>query len=162
MFFLNNKIIQIRLLRKLIAESKSVIEQAETYNNIPIVLRLVKCYSQFVIMVSDFLFFSPNRNPSFVKSGCLCIFDGETIKEIDLSVQFRLVNVLFCPFKISFLVGIFSFQLQTQCTWLNNGLAFICQFIYRCSLCIQRKMHFKVSVWRTQFMLCVDSYGTDK
>ena len=56
---LDDEVVQIVLLREFIAESQTVVEKPEADHDVTLVVGLFKGYGQFVVMVPDFVFFSP-------------------------------------------------------------------------------------------------------
>ena len=108
MFFFDHEIVQVLLLRKFIAETQTVVEQAETDDYKSVIGRLVQCDRQFIIMVTDFFFFSPYRLPCFIVGRCPDILYLETVIKVCLDVQF--VYVFFIsPFEVGFGVCVFFF-----------------------------------------------------
>ena len=79
MFFLYNKVIQILLLWKFVAETYSVIVNTETNYHFTIGLFLFQSNCQFVVMVAYFLCFAPNRLPCFVESRSFTIYKFKTV-----------------------------------------------------------------------------------
>ena len=69
MLFLDDEIVQFRLLGELVSESQSVVEQSEAYADIAIVFGLVERDLQFVVVVPYFALFSPYGPPGLIEGG---------------------------------------------------------------------------------------------
>ena len=65
-------------------ESQTVIEQTETDNDRTVIHGLIQGDCQFVIVIADFFFFSPNRLPGFIKSSRLGILYFEAVVQVGL------------------------------------------------------------------------------
>ena len=120
MLFLDDEVVQIVLLREFIAESQTVVEKPEADHDVTLVVGLFKGYGQFVVMVPDFVFFSPYGCPGFVERSCLSIADNKSGHQICLAVELVFIST-FCPFKVRFLLRIFFFQFKSQCTGFDDS-----------------------------------------
>ena len=153
MLFLYDEIIQLWLLRKLIAESQPVVEQTETDDHVPVILRLVERHFQFIIMIADFTFFTPHRTPGLVKGRSARFSDFKTGHQIRFLVYPFLIFTL-RPFKTDSFFRIFPFQFQSQCTGFDDRPVLKAQLIHRSTFRIQTEVHHQIPVRRGQF-LCV-------
>ena len=77
---LDYKIGKVVLLGELVAEAQAVVKDAEAEQHSS-ALFIFKGDRQFIIMVADFGFFSPDRLPSLVKGGTLRLLQGKTVVE---------------------------------------------------------------------------------
>lgn len=86
-------------MRKFITESQTIIEQAEANNDGTVVHWLKQNDCQFVILIADFLFFSPDWLPGFVKGSRLRIFQLEAIIKIGFRIELGEVSAVY-PVKV--------------------------------------------------------------
>ena len=119
MFFFYNEVIQILLLRELIAEPQAIIIKTKTNNQITILRLLIQGNSHFIIMVADRFHLSPHRFPCFIKSRSFNIGQSESIHQSGI-----------------------IFQFQSQFRRFNHLFSFIREFIHRFSLHVDREIKF--------------------
>ena len=106
MFLLDNEVVELLLQGELIAESESVVEDAEADEYLAALGRLVESDSQFVVVVADFGHFAPYRAPRLVETAFLHFTHAETIHQSGIVLQ-----------------------LQTQRRGPQHALAFVEEFV---------------------------------
>ena len=144
MFFFDNEVIQIFLLWKFITESQTIIEQAEANNDGTVVHWLKQNDCQFVILIADFLFFSPDWLPGFVKGSRLRIFQLEAIIKIGFRIELGEVSAVY-PVKVGSGI-IFFFQFQSESARLNYHLAFVSQVVGWCAFFVNLKGQNQIAI----------------
>ena len=66
-FFLDYEISQVFLFREFIPEAETVVIEPETQDHNPAGDALLQGHGHFIVMVTDFGFFSPHRFPCLVE-----------------------------------------------------------------------------------------------
>ena len=146
-FLFYGKIGKILLCRKFVTEAESVVKHTETYLYFTFILWLRQRNTQFIIMVANATFLAPHWLPRFIKSSCSMVRFNKACHEIGLLRQFRSIGTCL-KFKVLCLVGVFLFEFQPKVRGLNNIPPFIFQVICRTTLCVEREIHFEISVRR--------------
>ena len=128
-FFVHRKVAlaQLFLHRELIAESQSVVEQAEAEVQQPARSVLLHCHEQFVVVVADFTVLSPYGFPSRVAFRGLCVGNGEVAVEL--------------------IVGSYA---ESQLAFLDDVFPLVLQGIDRCAFSRKTELQGQVSVRRFQ------------
>ena len=80
-FLLDDKIVQVLLRRKLVAESQSVIIETETYRHLPSGRGLHKIHKKLIVIVAYLCLLSPYRLPSLVKRRSFRTFKRKSVME---------------------------------------------------------------------------------
>ena len=123
-FLLDNEIVELFLLRELVAEAQTIVEQPEANDNLTFVLRLVEGHGQLVVVVAYLALFAPNRSPGLVETRCLSLGHRESVHQIGLGFQpfdfFRTGEL-----KVGLCVGVLLLEFQTQGAGLDDRLSFI-------------------------------------
>ena len=142
-FFLDGKVVETAFLRKLIAQSYSIVIDTETDVHITVGGILLQLYQHIIIMIADRLVLSPNRSPSLIESGSFLIDDAKIGKQV-LAILTTLGELI------------------TQTARLDNGLALIGHTIGRHSA-IQGEVHLDLSVRRSDVSsICRDAKSQQK
>ena len=156
--FLDDEIVQVFLLGEFIAESQTIIEQAEADDDVTVVLGLVECYLQLIVVVADDAFFSPDRTPGLIHRRGTRVVYGESAHQVRFLVEDTLVLVS-GYFKIGLLVGILPFQFQSELAWLDDCLVFECKVISGTTFFVEAEVHHQIAVGRCEF-LCAGEYAS--
>ena len=69
LLLLYNKVYKVLALGKLIAESQSIVEHAETHHQTSLAAGLVQPHGHLVVMIADFRLFAPHGLPGLVERG---------------------------------------------------------------------------------------------
>ena len=83
---LNQEVVQVFLLRELIAEADAIVVHAEADNDGAGCI-LLKGHSQFVVAVTDGFGFAPYRFPCLIERRGLLTLDGEMLHQISLCIS---------------------------------------------------------------------------
>ena len=112
------------LLRKLIAETYTIVIDTETKIHKPTIGRLLHLNEKLIIMVTNLFLLTPYWLPFFIKCGSSRLIDTELIHQ-----------------------RVFLRQLNAQCTWVNDSLAFVIHLIDRGSFVIERESNTQITIW---------------
>ena len=83
---LNQEVVQVFLLRELIAEADTIVVYAEADNDGAGGI-LLKRNSQFVVVVTDGFGFAPYRFPCLIERRGLLTLDGEMLHQISFCIS---------------------------------------------------------------------------
>ena len=123
-FLLDNEIVELFLLRELVAEAQTIVEQPEANDNLPLVLGLVEGHGQLVVVVAYLALFAPNRTPGLVETRCLRLGHRKSVHQVGLGFQpfdfFRAGEL-----KVGLCVGVLLLEFQTQGAGLDDRFSFI-------------------------------------
>ena len=134
MLLLDDKIVQLRLLRELIAESHAVVVDTETDDDVASAGRLAEVYLQLVVVVADGSRLAPYRLPCLVESSRPGAGLLKTVHEAGL----------FHSFAGMFVLG----KLQSQMRRFHDSLTFVSHLVGRHTVPCQREGHGDIAVRR--------------
>lgn len=134
-FLLYHEVVEVLLLRKLVAQAHAVVVDAEAQTYVTIARRLVEAYLKFVVVVANGLCLAPYRCPSLVERGCLRCCFLESVHQVGLLHALRCVLV--------------ASKLQSEVRGVNHLLALVAHFIRRTSVVRERKGQAHVAVGRS-------------
>ena len=144
-FLLDYEIIEVVLQGKFVTEAQTVVEQAETYYHVPVVLFLVKRNRHLVIMVAYFAFLTPNRIPYRV------LRRGRDGLHFESVIKGRLVHyVVFTGQIIVTHCTLVRFEQQAEFAVQNHRFALVVQIVGRDSAVQNLELHYKSAVGRIQ------------
>ena len=127
MFFLDDEVVEVLLQGEFVAEAQAVVEEAEAEDDVTVLCLLVERHSHLVVVVADFLLFSPDGLPGLVERGGLHAGQGEAVHQAGVVLE-----------------------LQPQLGRLDDYLIFIIQLIDGLSLRIDAEVQAKLAVGRNE------------
>ncbi len=84
----DGKILQVRLLRKLVAKAQPIIKQPEAQHQLPVFYRgLLHGHGQFLVVVANLLHLAPHRRPGIVMPTGIDFGDGKALVETGLGLK---------------------------------------------------------------------------
>ena len=120
-FLLNGKINEVVLSRKFVSKTQTIIKYSEPNNHHAPGCRMIKKYSHFIVVIADFILFTPDWLPDFIKSRFYYILYFKTF--IHLTSCLR--GLLFCLSGKGVLLSGFILQFKAHFTIRNNDFVFI-------------------------------------
>ena len=139
---LDEEVVQVGLLRELVAQADAVVEDAEADEELPFLLGLRQGRNILDVVVADGARFAPYRLPGFVEGGGLLALQGEAVEEVGLAHATRGVLV--------------AGQLEAQPRGQDDGAAFVVERVgghsARCKLEGERQI--AVGRFRYGLRLC--------
>ena len=132
---LYHEVVEVLLLRELVAQAHAVVVDAESNLDVTIARRLVEAYLKFVVVVANCLCLAPNRCPSLVEGRCLRRRFLESVHQVGLLHALRRVLV--------------ACKLQSEVRWVNHLLALVAHFVRRTSVVGERERKAHVAVGRS-------------
>ena len=132
---LYHEVVEVLLLRELVAQAHAVVVDAESNLDVTVARRLVEAYLKFVVVVANCLCLAPNRCPSLVEGRCLRRRFLESVHQVGLLHALRRVLV--------------ACKLQSEVRWVNHLLALVAHFVRRTSVVGKRERKAHVAVGRS-------------
>ena len=155
--FLDDKIREVLLRGKLVAEAEAVVKQAEAQLDETVVGGLGQRHAKLVVMIANAAFLAPYGCPCLVESSGLGLGNLKSAGQIGFLVNLAGIGPRL-ELEVGRSIGIFFLQVQTQMAGANDVLAMIGQRIRGTPLGIQAEIHFQAAIRRLQ-LLCTGRHG---
>ena len=141
--FLDDKVVQVLLLRELVAQAHAVVVDAEAYHDVAVVFGLVECHGQLVVVVAYRALLAPHGAPRLVVGRCLGLGQREAV------VERRLVDMLAARARLVELVaGVLAVEFQPQAALLDGRLVFEKHLIHRYATALDVEGEPDCAAWR--------------
>ena len=146
MFFFNNEVVEVFLLREDIAKTEAVIIEPELNLDVTVFLRLLEGDKHFVITVMDTAFFSPYRFPPIVVNISFRTSHNETVHQ---TIGFAIDGFLFF-IVIEITSRVLPTESDSKVRRTDNSVTFMEQPINRTTF-LHIKIRSKVKRWGFDF-----------
>ena len=151
--FFDDEVGQVLLFGELIAEAEPIVKESEAKTDEAVVFGLVEGDAEFVVVVTDAAFFSPNGSPGLVKGGCLFFGFDEAGHEVGFLFKFRGIGSRL-ELEVLCFVGVFLFQGNAEMRGTDDVLPFVGELIGGASLSIKAEVHLEFAVGRKELLSC--------
>ena len=131
---LDDEVVELLLLRKLVAQSHAIVVHAEAYGDVSLGGRLTQVHGHLVVVVSDGGRFAPHRLPRLVEGRCAVVGLLKSVHEVGLVHALRGVLVL----------G----ELQSEVRRFAHRLPLVLHLVGGLPLGREREGHYHVAVGR--------------